>query len=198
MSIALENRMQALSICERPSKLTSESLTSESTTKKKARRSRPKFHKRLHPSHADIPFVPEERGRSSSRYWHFGWPASDTFVNNIIDLYAPGYLDKDRPSYVRYGRFLTIAEKMSQTTIRLVLVEPDAYTPLAQYQSAFAQDGEKAVTFCMVVSDARKSLFTQRPTKEQMARLISFFGAEPQWKMDARDKSVFYRYGHDD
>ncbi|KAL1705072.1 hypothetical protein EV121DRAFT_279911 [Schizophyllum commune] len=165
---------------------------------KNARRPRPKYHRRLHPSHADIPFVPEERGRTSSRYWHFGWPISDTFVNNIIDFYAPGYLDKDRPSYVIYGRFLTIAERMSRTSIRLVRVEPDACTPLAQYQSVFAEDGEKAVTFCMVVSDARMRLFTERPTREQMAKLVSFFGGEPQWRMDAKEKCLFYRYGHDD
>ncbi|KAI4521813.1 hypothetical protein K525DRAFT_200320 [Schizophyllum commune Loenen D] len=172
--------------------------TADRPIAKKARRPRPKYHRRLHPSHADIPFVPEERGRSSSRYWHFGWPVSDTFVNNTIDFYAPRYLDKDRPSYVRYGRFLTIAEKMSKTTIRLVLVEPDASTLVPEYQSAFAEDGAKAVTFCMVVSDARMSLFTQRPTKEQMTKLVTFFGGEPQWRMDAKDKSLFYRYGHDD
>ena len=87
---------------------------------------------------------------------------------------------------------------MSRTTIRPVLVVPDAYTPLAQYHSVFAEDGEKAVTFCMVVSDARVRFFTERPTREQMAKLVSFFGGEPQWRMDAKEKSLFYRYGHDD
>ena len=86
--------------------------------------------------------------------------------------------------------------KCGTDSIRIVLVEPDVYTPLAEYQSPFVEGEEKAVTFCMVVSDARKRLFTERPTKEQMAKLISFFGSGPRWKMDAREKSLWRRYGH--
>ncbi|KAL1705075.1 hypothetical protein EV121DRAFT_204389 [Schizophyllum commune] len=160
---------------------------------------RPKYHKRLHPSHADIPFVPEERDRTPHRFWHFGWPVSDAFATNVLDTYIPGFLETDPPPSVKYARFMALAKlitKCDPDSIRIVLVEPDVYTPLAEYQSPFVEGEEKAVTFCMVVSDARKRLFTERPTEEQMAKLISFFGAEPRWKMDAREKSLWRRYGH--
>ncbi|KAL1714862.1 hypothetical protein EV715DRAFT_208660 [Schizophyllum commune] len=173
--------------------------TAESQSTKEARRPRPKYHKRLHCSHADIPFVPEERDKTPHRFWHFGWPVSDAFANNIINTYIPGFLDSDLPLPVRYARFMALAKGITQCdpdSLRIVLVEPDEYTPLGEYQSPFAEGEEKAVTFCMVVSDARKRFFTERPTKEQMGRLVSFFGTEARWKMDAREKSLWRRYGH--
>ncbi|KAI5897692.1 uncharacterized protein SCHCODRAFT_02744044 [Schizophyllum commune H4-8] len=192
MSVMLESRMQTLSIHDRPSK-----LTHETPSTKEAQR--PQFHKRLHPSHADIPFVPEERDRTPHRFWHFGWPVSDNFANDILDTYIPGFLEYDPPPSVKYARFMALVKGISKCdAIRIVLVAPDAYTPLREYQSPFAEGEEKAVTFCMVVSDARKRFFTERPTKEQMAKLVSFFGAEPSWKMDAREKSLWRRYGHND
>ncbi|KAL1677628.1 hypothetical protein EV122DRAFT_213666 [Schizophyllum commune] len=186
---------QALS--EAVSENSSVGTTEPQTTKKARRPRRQKCHKRLHPSHADLPFVPDERAQSRHRFWHFGWPVSEDFVNNIIDSYIPDFLDDDHPPSVRFARFLDIAEGITKySPFRLVLVVPDAYTPIEQYQSSLADIGEQAVTFCMVVSDARKSLFMQRPTKEQMRKLISFFGAEPSWKMDAREKDLWRRYGH--
>ncbi|KAI5835859.1 hypothetical protein K523DRAFT_290304 [Schizophyllum commune Tattone D] len=193
MPAATEIPAPPAAVCKKSSVGTAEPLS----TKKALRPRRPKYHKRLHPSHADLPFVPDERARSRHRFWHFGWPVSETFVNNIIDIYFPEFLDDDHPPSVRFARFLDIAEGVTKySPFRLVLVEPDAYMPIEEYQSSLADTREKAVTFCMVVSDARKSLFVQRPTKQQMAKLVNFFGAGPQWKMDARDKNLWFKYGH--
>ncbi|KAL1748881.1 hypothetical protein HDZ31DRAFT_59769 [Schizophyllum fasciatum] len=192
MPRALEQGMKTLSLQESPNTSASE----DGSEKRVRRRARPQYHKRLHPSHADIPFVPEAHDTATHRYWHFGWPVSDTHVNNIIETYDPEYLDDDHAETVKYARFSRLIKSLSQCkTVRLVLVEPDN-AETATWQSPLAEDGEKGVTFCMVVSDCGKHFFTKRPTKEQMAILVSVFGFQPRWMMDAREKSEWRSYGH--
>ncbi|KAL1748874.1 hypothetical protein HDZ31DRAFT_59762 [Schizophyllum fasciatum] len=187
MANTLVTRMQDLTIDETPQATTS-------TPTKKRRRPRPEFHKRLDPSHADIPFVPEAHDTATYRYWHFGWPVSDVKVDEILDRYVPDYLDQERPVVIKYPYFSNLVEGLSGCkTVRLVLVEP---TEMVSYQSPLADPGMKAVTFFMVVSDCGGHFFRTRPTKEQMARLNRIFGRSPCWMMDALEKREWYIYGH--
>ncbi|KAL1664024.1 hypothetical protein GGF50DRAFT_115475 [Schizophyllum commune] len=196
MSTALESRMQHLTLLDASTSSNSSESSESSTSQPQARRQRrPQFHKRLHPSHADIPFVPEARDTAKHRYWHFGWPLSDQFVDNFLDKYIPGFLDSDRATVIKYGQFMCVANTLAGTNrMYLVLVEPDA--EFAPSQSPLADPGEKASTFLMVVSDCSTRYFTKRPTKKQMARLMRMFGSTPRWMMDARDKSRFTEYGY--
>ncbi|KAI4521812.1 hypothetical protein K525DRAFT_284540 [Schizophyllum commune Loenen D] len=135
------------------------------------------------------------RDTAKHRYWHFGWPLSDQFVDNFLDKYIPGFLDSDRATVIKYGQFMCVANTLAGTNrMYLVLVEPDA--EFAPSQSPLADPGEKASTFLMVVSDCSTRYFTKRPTKKQMARLMRMFGSTPRWMMDARDKSRFTEYGY--
>ncbi|KAL1748873.1 hypothetical protein HDZ31DRAFT_59761 [Schizophyllum fasciatum] len=157
-------------------------------------RQRPEFHKRLDPSHADIPFVPEAHDTATHRYWHYGWPVSDAKVDEIIDRYVPDYLDQERHAVIKYPYFSNLIEGLSGCkTVRLVLVEP---TETVNWQSPLAGKGLKAVTFFMVVSDCGGHFFRTRPTKEQVARLNRIFGCSPCWMMDALEKKKWYVYGH--
>ncbi|TRM55553.1 hypothetical protein BD626DRAFT_542322 [Schizophyllum amplum] len=189
MSTTLDKGMQSLRIDDMALK----SAPVPQATKK-VMRPRPKFHKRLHPSHADIPFIPEERDTCTHHYWHFGWPISDDLVNNVLDTYLPNYLNDDHPPTVKYACFSGLVKKLTQCpALRFVLVKPNASAP---WQSPLADDGEKAVTFLMVVSDCSTAFFKKRPTKDQVGRLVRVFGSEPCWMMDARPKSRWHEYGH--
>ncbi|KAL1665202.1 hypothetical protein GGF50DRAFT_53272 [Schizophyllum commune] len=162
------------------------------------RRTRPKFPKRVHPSHADLPYVPPERDNNTSRYWHFGWPASDATVDALLRRYVPALFTEPRGVLSKYARFLQLLESVSGCpfdTVRFVLVEPDA---TASWQSPLAEKGERGVSFYMIVSDRNKDYFVKRPTKEQVQRLTRLFGCEPRWMMDARTKKEWKDYGHRD
>ncbi|KAL1726258.1 hypothetical protein EV714DRAFT_219672 [Schizophyllum commune] len=157
------------------------------------RRTRPKFHKRLHPSHADLPYLPPEHDHTN-RYWHFGWPASDETVTALLRRYAPRFFDESHTEMNKYVTSTCLLKSLSGCdAIRFVLVEPDASAP---WQSPMADEGEKAGSFYMVVSDCNKHFFTRRPTKEQVRRLTRVFGYEPRWMMDAREKKEWKGYGH--
>ncbi|KAL1677625.1 hypothetical protein EV122DRAFT_290899 [Schizophyllum commune] len=189
MAATLETRMQNLTIGE-----PSNNAANVTAKKDGRRRPRPEFHKRLDPSHADIPFVPEAHDTARHRYWHFGWPVSDEAVNEIIDRYTPDYLDEDRDVTDKYPHFNDLIEGLSGLKpIRLVLVEP---TEDVSWQSPLVSHGRRAVTFFMVVSDCGGHFFRKRPTKEQMARLVRIFGKQPCWMMDALEKSQWHKYGH--
>ncbi|KAL1732024.1 hypothetical protein EV714DRAFT_207675 [Schizophyllum commune] len=195
MEAASDSGIQRLTIIETTTALSSPETSSSTAEPQTPRRRRPQFHKRLHPSHADIPFIPAARDTAKHRYWHFGWPLSDQFVNNFLDTYIPGFLDSDRSTPIKYGRFMCLAKSfVGSARLFLVLVEPDAQ--FAPSQSPFADADEKASTFLMVVSDCSPRYFTKRPTKDQMARLIRMFGTAPRWMMDAREKKRWPEYGH--
>ncbi|KAL1745883.1 hypothetical protein HDZ31DRAFT_35461 [Schizophyllum fasciatum] len=190
MTAVIEDRMQTLSLLD-PSAPSAHESQKKVT---KRRRERPQFHKRLHPSHADLPYIPVARDSATHRYWHFGWPLSDKLVDDLLDTYIPEFLDDDHPMAFKYGRFTRLAKTLTQCEhLFLVLVEPDAFAPS---QSPFADPGEQASTFLMVVSDQSVRFFNNRPTKEQMARLTRMFGSEPRWMMDAREKKRWCEYGH--
>ncbi|KAL1745885.1 hypothetical protein HDZ31DRAFT_62752 [Schizophyllum fasciatum] len=195
MSSSIVSCVQNLTLLDSPT--SSASTSSGPPEEKKSqtrRRKRPLIHKRLHPSHADIPYVPEARNTSTHRHWHFGWPLSDDFVNNFLDTYVPGFLDRDQAIPVKYGRFMLLAQGLARyERLYLVLVEHNAYAPS---QSPLADPEETASTFVMMLSDRNNRLFNNRPTKEQMARLVHMFGSEPCWMMDAREKKRWAEYGH--
>ncbi|KAL1705078.1 hypothetical protein EV121DRAFT_204446 [Schizophyllum commune] len=189
MAATLEDGMQNLTINE-----DSNNAANNTAKDSKRRRPRPEFHRRLDPSHADIPFVPEAHDTARHRYWHFGWPVSDEAVNEIIDRYTPDYLDEDRDVTDKYPHFNDLIEGLSGLKpIRLVLVEP---TEDVSWQSPLVSHGRRAVTFMMIVSDCGGHFFRKRPTHEQMARLIRIFGKQPCWMMDALEKSQWHKYGH--
>ncbi|KAL1695763.1 hypothetical protein GGG16DRAFT_44483 [Schizophyllum commune] len=193
MSAMLENRLQALSIEDGQSSLAKRRR--QSGPSKAQRGARYKFHKRLHPSHADLPYVPPERDHTT-RYWHFGWPVSDETVTAILQRYAPAFFNESHAIMNKYVTLTCLLKSLSNcSTLRFVLVEPDASAP---WQSPMADEGERAVSFYMVVSDCNKHFFTRRPTKEQVQRLNRLFGYEPRWMMDAREKTQWKDYGHRD
>ncbi|KAI5887091.1 uncharacterized protein SCHCODRAFT_02715241 [Schizophyllum commune H4-8] len=66
---------------------------------------------------------------------------------------------------------------------RFVLVEPDT---TVSWQSPIAEEGERGLSFCMVVSDCNKIYSLKRPTKEQVQRLTRLFGYEPRWTRGSR------------
>ncbi|TRM60629.1 hypothetical protein BD626DRAFT_549604 [Schizophyllum amplum] len=169
MIIGLDKAVQTTDDHEVPFK----PVSSTPQMTKKTNKSRPKYLKRLHSLHTDIPFVPEARDKATHRYWHFG------------------------PSLtVKYATFSSLLNRLTRwDAFQFVLVGP---TASAAWPSPFAEQGEKAVTFCMIVSDCSTHYFTRRPTEEQMARLVRVFGWEPSWMMDARPKSRWHEYGHDE
>ncbi|TRM65775.1 hypothetical protein BD626DRAFT_555871 [Schizophyllum amplum] len=182
MATTLEQNMQGLSVQDVPNR-----PATEMEVAKPRKRARPMFHKTFRS-------CPRNVTHRTNRYWHFGWPVSDELVNTILDTYTPEYLDEERSAMVKYAHFSRVIKSLAGcSTIRQVLVEPPspAWAP-----SPLADDGEKGVGFCMVVSDCGKHFFTKRPTKEQMGRLKFIFGSEPCWMMDARDKSQWRHYGY--
>lgn len=116
------------------------------------------------------------------RDWYLGWAMPE----NLIDIWLTQY-DGNRarsyPTTVQYERLAHhIKRKTGCRTVRLVLAELTSYHPWPSEN--ITRPGEKAIAFYAIARNSLEDL----PSKEQMGKLFDFFGAEPWWAMDAREK----------
>ncbi|KAL1693038.1 hypothetical protein GGG16DRAFT_111494 [Schizophyllum commune] len=148
--------------------------------------------RRPRPPTAAIP-PPPPNYETFPSYWHYGWIMSLDDVKDFLRRHSPYELASEKTAEGWITSLEACAAfETSYPCVRHVLV-PRAPDMPVEWRTGFDQGPttDERVSFFMITSTASRVLFKRRPLQTQLDKLISMFGKEPCWMMDAFFKSDF-------